>query len=304
MADHLTLLISNPDIKFKPLKTIKLLLLFLGISLIGLSQSWTPGQMIRMKRISSAVISRDGSRVAYTVASSRDGKSQLYLMSIDGGEAEKITSQKNDVGAYAWSPDSKSIAFLMQDTLTASEELDNKEKRDMKVVDKYKNSHLYVLSIQKNNEGKCPINRLTSSDFHVTDINWSPDSRTIAFSHQKNPSADIWSTSDISSVPASGGQIKSLVKNTGADRNPKHSAMAAVKNVKTPTLVIHGANDLRVPVSQGQEFYRALKRLGVPAEMVIYPRTQHGPEEPKFIPDIGERVMKWSDQYLKRLWEG
>ena len=49
-----------------------------------------------------------------------------------------------------------------------------------------------------------------------------------------------------------------------------------------------------------QEFYTALKRLGVPAEMVIYPRTQHGPEEPKFIQDIGERVIKWFDQYLKR----
>lgn len=76
--------------------------------------------------------------------------------------------------------------------------------------------------------------------------------------------------------------------------------MSAVKNVKTPTLVIHGANDLRVPVSQGQEFYGALKRLGVPAEMVIYPRTQHGPDEPKFIQDIGERIIKWFDQYLKR----
>ena len=655
------------------MKTFKLLLLFLGISLIGLSQSWTPGQMIRMKRISSAVISHDGSRVAYTVSSplmegekseflthiwiasangtmnrqftfgdkscsnvrfspdgkylsftsARDGKAQLYLMFADGGEAEKMTSQKNDVGAYAWSPDSRSIAFLMQDTLTASEELDNKEKRDMKVIDKYKNSHLYVLSIQKDNEGKCPVKRLTSGDFHVTDINWSPDSRTIAFSHQKNPSADLWSTSDISSVQASGGEIKSLVKNPGADRNPKHSpdgqwlafvsdagkaswpgsydvylipanggtakklastfnqspqiidwsadsksmwagesykthsaiynlpadgkaprminqekgvysnpsfsangemmayiysdpetppevmlmsmkdkqikklssqnenfagmnhgkteliswkskdgkytieglvtwpvnyqknrkyplilnihggpagvfsqsytgsgniypiqyfadrgyivlrpnprgsgaygadfrianrsdwgfgdyddimagvdkliadnaahpdslcvtgwsyggymtsmivtktdrfkaamvgagvtnlfsmthttditgflpdyfegelwdrtdvylkhsAMSAVKNVKTPTLVIHGANDLRVPLSQGQEFYTALKRLGVPAEMVVYPRTQHGPDEPKFIQDIGERVIKWFEQYLKR----
>ena len=80
----------------------------------------------------------------------------------------------------------------------------------------------------------------------------------------------------------------------------KHSAMSAVKNVKTPTLVIHGENDLRVPISQGQELYRALKRLGVPTEMVVYPRTQHGPQEPKFIQDIGERVIKWFDQYVKQ----
>ena len=40
----------------------------------------------------------------------------------------------------------------------------------------------------------------------------------------------------------------------------KHSPMFAVKNVKTPTLVIHGERDLRVPISQGQELYAALKR--------------------------------------------
>jgi dipeptidyl aminopeptidase/acylaminoacyl peptidase len=41
-----------------------------------------------------------------------------------------------------------------------------------------------------------------------------------------------------------------------------------------------------------------MKRLGVPAEMVTYPRTPHGPQEPKFIQDIGERVLAWFDKYL------
>jgi dipeptidyl aminopeptidase/acylaminoacyl peptidase len=87
------------------------------------------------------------------------------------------------------------------------------------------------------------------------------------------------------------------------DRNDlfmKHSAMFSVGNVKTPTLVLHGANDLRVPLSQGQELYGALKRMGVKTEMVIYPRTQHGPEEPKFIQDIGERTYDWFVQHLGR----
>jgi len=79
----------------------------------------------------------------------------------------------------------------------------------------------------------------------------------------------------------------------------KHSAMGAVKNIKTPTLVLHGANDLRVPISQGQELYGALKRMGVPTEMIIYPRTQHGPEEPKFIQDMGERIISWFNKYLR-----
>lgn len=61
----------------------------------------------------------------------------------------------------------------------------------------------------------------------------------------------------------------------------KHSAMYRIKNVMTPTQVIHGANDLRVPFTQGQEFYVALKRRGVDTEMIVLPRTPHGPREPK-----------------------
>ena len=76
----------------------------------------------------------------------------------------------------------------------------------------------------------------------------------------------------------------------------KHSAMFNVKNVKTPSLIIHGERDLRVPISQGQEFYMALKRLGVKTQMVSYPRTPHGPQEPKFIQDIGERLISWFDE--------
>jgi len=77
----------------------------------------------------------------------------------------------------------------------------------------------------------------------------------------------------------------------------RHSAMFGVKNVTTPTLVIHGERDLRVPISQGQELYMALKRLGVKTQMVSYPRTPHGPQEPKFIQDIAERVIDWFTLY-------
>jgi dipeptidyl aminopeptidase/acylaminoacyl peptidase len=84
------------------------------------------------------------------------------------------------------------------------------------------------------------------------------------------------------------------------DEYMKHSAMFNVKNIKTPSQVIHGERDVRVPTSQGFEFYVALKRLGVPTEMITYPRTPHGVQEPKFIQDIGERVLAWFNTQLKR----
>ena len=78
----------------------------------------------------------------------------------------------------------------------------------------------------------------------------------------------------------------------------KHSAIYQIKNVKTPTQVIHGANDLRVPFTQGQEFYNALKRKGVDTEMIVYPRTPHGPQEPKLLMDVSPRIMAWFEKYM------
>jgi len=81
------------------------------------------------------------------------------------------------------------------------------------------------------------------------------------------------------------------------DEYEKHSAIFHIANVVTPTQVIHGANDLRVPTTQGQEFYTALKRKGVPTEMIMYPRTPHGPREPKFVMDVSPRILAWFEKF-------
>ena len=77
-----------------------------------------------------------------------------------------------------------------------------------------------------------------------------------------------------------------------------HSPMSFVKGVTTPTLILHGEADVRVPTSQGYEFYNALKRQGVTTKMVVYPRTPHGPREPKFLLDLMQRHLEWVEHYL------
>ncbi len=79
----------------------------------------------------------------------------------------------------------------------------------------------------------------------------------------------------------------------------KHSPITYVKNVTTPTLVLHGEADVRVPTSQGYEYYHALKRQGTTAKMVVYPRTPHGPQEPKFVLDIMQRHLDWVEKYVR-----
>lgn len=77
-----------------------------------------------------------------------------------------------------------------------------------------------------------------------------------------------------------------------------HSPIGYVKNIKTPTLILHGTEDLRVPISQGKELYTALKMRGVPVKMVSYPRTGHGITEPKLIIDCAKRNIDWFKHYL------
>jgi len=79
-----------------------------------------------------------------------------------------------------------------------------------------------------------------------------------------------------------------------------HSAMTFLKNCKTPSLVLHGQADDRVPVSQGFEFYSGLKALGVETEMVVYPREPHALKERAHQIDLLQRILAWYDKYLKK----
>ncbi len=82
------------------------------------------------------------------------------------------------------------------------------------------------------------------------------------------------------------------------ERHMRHSAIFNVENVTTPTLILHPEEDIRVPPTQGHEFYVALKRLGVDTKMVTYPRQPHGIREPKFTIDAAQRQIEWLREYL------
>lgn len=82
------------------------------------------------------------------------------------------------------------------------------------------------------------------------------------------------------------------------DAYQKHSAMFNVKGVKTPTMIQHGEADIRVPISQGYEFYNALKAQGVPTRMIVLPRQPHGPNEPKMQLAAAEANLEWFEKYL------
>ena len=80
------------------------------------------------------------------------------------------------------------------------------------------------------------------------------------------------------------------------DRSP----MKYIKNVKTPTLILHGQQDTRVPIAQAQEFYRALVERNIPVEFVVYPREGHGINEPRHALDRIRRYVWFFTKYLSQ----
>jgi len=77
----------------------------------------------------------------------------------------------------------------------------------------------------------------------------------------------------------------------------EHSALMHADRVKTPTALIHGEKDDRVPTSQGWEFYGALKRVDVPTDMLLLPRQPHGPREPRLQRASQRWHLDWIDRW-------
>jgi dipeptidyl aminopeptidase/acylaminoacyl peptidase len=67
--------------------------------------------------------------------------------------------------------------------------------------------------------------------------------------------------------------------------------------IHTPTLFLGGEKDFNVPVSGGEQMYQALRTLGVPAQLVVYPEQHHVFTRPSFVKDLDERMSDWLNRY-------
>lgn len=77
----------------------------------------------------------------------------------------------------------------------------------------------------------------------------------------------------------------------------RHSPLSYASDVRTPTLILHAANDRRCPLPMGTMFYRALKRYGVETQMVIYPDEGHPIKQLAHQRDVLRRVLDWFQRH-------
>ena len=81
-------------------------------------------------------------------------------------------------------------------------------------------------------------------------------------------------------------------------RQSPHTRASDFGTYKTPTLVIHGELDFRVPYTQGLEFYTALQRQGVPSRLVVFPDEGHWIMKPQNSAFWYHEVLEWLKKYL------
>jgi dipeptidyl aminopeptidase/acylaminoacyl peptidase len=218
----------------------------------GVSNIWivpTAGgaslQLTQSGHDSSPVWSPDGKTIAFL--SSRSGDSQVYLLSMDGGEAKPLRHFSTGADNLKWSPDGKTIAFTSgvypdckDDACNSARDAEiEKDKVKAHVAEHLlyrhwthwnegKRSHLFVMPA----DGSATPRDLTpGANYDVppderggpSDLNFSPDSKEICFTAVTDPVEAISTNGDLFVVPVAGGEAKRITTQPGFDGGPAYS---------------------------------------------------------------------------------
>jgi dipeptidyl aminopeptidase/acylaminoacyl peptidase len=202
-------------------------------------------QLTQSGHDSSPVWSPDGKTLAFL--SSRSGDSQVYLLSMEGGEAHALTKLSTGADLVKWSPDGKTIAFTSsaypdcKDDDCNSKRDAEKEKSKVKAhVAEHllyrhwthwndgKRGHLFVVSADGST---APRDLTPGANYDVPpderggpgDINFSPDSKEICFTAVTDKMEAVSTNADLFIVPVAGGEPKRITTQAGFDGNPVYS---------------------------------------------------------------------------------
>jgi dipeptidyl aminopeptidase/acylaminoacyl peptidase len=334
---------------------------------------FTIEDLIKVRRVSDPQLSPNGRVVAYTIAdtdkAANKRTSQIYIVSIDGGEPTQLTNDKQSSSSPRWSPDGKSLAFVSardgasqiwtieiaevaagplkkitnistgadgpvwspdgkwlaftsevypecgdDECNSKREDAAAQSKVRAKIADRLlyrhwnswkegKRSHVFLVASTGG-----AARDMTPGDYDAPpfslggplDYAFSPDSKELAFSRNTDKveaistsmyggTEELWFTEwEFKGTPW-----------TNPEMYAKWSPHMYVKNFKTPTLVINGELDYRVPVTEGLQLFTALQRQGVESKLLYYPDEGHWILKPQNSQLWYETVLKWFDTYLK-----
>ena len=130
--------------------------------------------------------SPDGKYLAFLSNRGEGEKNQIYLLQTAGGEAEQVTTLKENVDMFRWLPDSRTIAFTLKDSLSGEEEKKQKAKHDERIIDKnVKFNRLYEVDVTT-----CKVRLVSNENEHVNDFDHSPDGKQYVLNVSPTPKID------------------------------------------------------------------------------------------------------------------
>ncbi len=178
-----------------------------------------------------------------TFLADRGDKTQIHIISADGGEAIQVTKEEEGIGTYEWSPDGKWIAFTKQEPESKTFKTTKDRYGAFGVEgEEYRLSHLWMVkfdydsllaadrlpcysnkpdstSIQKSS--LCfslpKPTRLTEGNFTVNGFRWNPDGNTIILNKQPDPLINSSVHSDIAIIDPKTKKLEVLVNNPSGD---------------------------------------------------------------------------------------
>ncbi|MGA7672908.1 MAG: S9 family peptidase, partial [Nitrolancea sp.] len=156
--------------------------------------------------------SPDGSRIAFISDRAERGKTSVYVMRVDGGEAERCFDQQGDVGGLAWSLDGRFLSVLFTEPETEEEKKRKEERDDVRVWDTdYKYRRLWIIDVQT---GEASVISPEARQVHY--YSWSPDSERLALNTTATPRIDdIFHETDVSIISRTGGDATPVFTPTG-----------------------------------------------------------------------------------------
>jgi dipeptidyl aminopeptidase/acylaminoacyl peptidase len=185
----------------------------------------------------------DGKSIAFV--STRDGESQVWVISVTGGEATKVTSISTEVSGLLVSPDGKYFAFSsdvypdLPDDKANRERNEHREKTKVKakffttlpyrVWDTWKDgkrSHVFVVPTSGGEAKDITPGDYDSPPIDIggnVDFAFSPDSKEVCFVRNTDPMVAISTNNDLFVVPLSGGEAKRITENKANDNQPLYS---------------------------------------------------------------------------------
>lgn len=180
------------------------------------------------KRDTSPRWSPDGRHLAFT--SNREGEhSQLYVMSVTGGEPRRLTDLKEDVSAPVWSPDNATIAFASRvpDPAYAEEDAARRAPRRITRL-QFKLDNVgwtgdrrqHVFTVRA--DGSSPPSQRTGGEYEDADPCWSPDGTRIAFASCREDDWDRSFVRDLFVLDPSGA-LEKLTTTDGTAERPSWS---------------------------------------------------------------------------------